>query len=118
MKKIAPLLPLILLISSCASVGPAGNWDYSVTGTPQGDYSGVMTVTKMKEGGYAAKLNGQAGEISFDKFSFDKKTKQTKGNFYFSGTDVYFAAQVIKEQMKGMMSAGDMDFPFLATRKK
>ncbi len=118
MKRLILPLFLIALLASCASVGPTGTWDYSVTGTPQGDYTGIMTVTRQKVG-YVAKMNGQqAGEIAFEKFSFDKKSKLSKGLFYFSGAEITFSAAVTKEQMKGSMSTSGMDFPFLATRKK
>ena len=117
MKTKLPLVLAAFLISSCATMGPVGSWDYTVTGTPQGDYAGVMTVTKT-EAGYSAKLSGQAGEITFDKFTFDRKTKKTGGDFFYSDTPIAFSAQVDKDQMKGLMSTGDMEFPFNATRKK
>lgn len=117
MKKITTIILSGLFLASCAATGPVGQWDYSVTGTPQGDYSGVMTISKTTDG-YAAKMSGQAGDIAFEKFSYDKKLKLTKGTFYFSGVDVAFDAKVSKEAMKGTMSAGGGDFPFSATKKK
>ena len=117
MKKLIISFLFVALLSSCASMVPAGNWDYAVTGTPQGDYAGVLTVTKLKEG-YEAKMTGETGEIKFDKFSYDKKTKKTTGRFYFSGVDIDFAAFVETDKMKGSMATGGTEFPFAATRKK
>ena len=117
MKKITFLLTLSVLAASCASTGPVGNWNYSVTATPQGDFSGVMTVTK-GEKGYAAKLNGQTGEVFFKTFSYNKKEKKAEGTFDFSGTSILFNTQVEKDKMNGTMAAEGMEFPFTASRKK
>jgi uncharacterized protein YceK len=105
-----------LLLSGCASISPVGSWDYSVTGTPQGDYTGTMTVTK-KNKEYGAVLNSQGSDLVFKKFSFDAKTKKTSGDFDFQSTPIYFDAEVKKNEMTGHMSTDDAQFPFKATRK-
>ncbi|HRI79011.1 MAG TPA: hypothetical protein PLR06_05690 [Cyclobacteriaceae bacterium] len=117
MRKFILLIVLCLLVWSCASVGPSGSWDYKVTGTPQGDFNGELIVTK-NEKGYAAKLSSKDGEIPFNLFTYDKKEKKSAGTFDFSGTTVQFNANVEKEQMKGTMNAGGMEFPFAASKKK
>ncbi|MBS1976070.1 MAG: hypothetical protein JST46_01790 [Bacteroidetes bacterium] len=111
------IIALFLSATSCAVNKAAGSWDYSVTGTPQGDYSGVMVITQDKTG-YAGKLTGQTGEIPFDKVSYDKKQGKLSGNFYFSGYPLSLTATVIKDAMKGSISTGDMEFPLTANRKK
>ena len=117
MKRILFTLIICSLISSCASVGPAGQWNYTVTGTPQGDFTGEMTVTK-NDKGYAAKMKNKEDEINFNSFTYDKKEKKTVGSFDFSGTSVEFNALLAKDQLKGTMNAGGMEFPFTATKKK
>lgn len=117
MRKMISFLFVVALLSSCASSGPSGLWDYTVTGTPQGDYSGTLNVTK-KDAGFAATLNSQAGEASFEKFSYDKKTSKTSGEFYFSGVPISFSATVVKDKMTGTMGTGGMEWPFAATKKK
>jgi hypothetical protein len=99
-----------LIIASCAStkntkvvITPAGNWDYSITGTPEGDFSGVMIIVAQDKI-YTAKLNGSGGELG--------------GELYYSGTSVLFDATLAGEEMVGTMSAGGMNFPFKATRQK
>ena len=117
MKKLAFAFIVSFLVSACAAVGPTGSWDYTVTGTPQGDFKGELIVTK-NETGYTAKLSSKDGEIPFNSFTYDKKGKKSAGTFDFSGTAVDFKAGVEKEQMKGTMNAGGMEFPFTATKKK
>ena len=117
MKKLIFVFVISLLFSSCAGIGPAGTWNYTVTGTPQGDFTGDMIVDK-NETGYAAKLSSKDGVIPFNTFTYDKKEKKSSGKFDFSGTTVDFNASVEKEQMKGTMTAGGMEFPFTATKEK
>ena len=116
MRKLVLVLCLSLLVSACATVGPTGSWNYTVTGTPQGDFTGDLIVTK-NEKGYAAKLSNKDGEIPFNLFTYNKKEKKSTGTFDFSGTTVDFKAGVEKEQMKGTMTAGGMEFPFTASKK-
>ena len=106
-----------LLLAGCASVTPVGTWDYSVTGTPQGDYAGTMIVTQNKKE-FAAILNSQGADLPFNKFSFDKKAKKAKGGFDFQNTPISFDAIVAPNEMTGHMSTDDAQFPFKATRKK
>ena len=117
MRKLVIVFVVSLLVSACAAVGPAGSWGYTVTGTPQGDFTGDLIVTK-NETGYTAKLSSKDGEILFNSFTYNKKEKKSTGTFDFSGTAVEFKAGVEKEQMKGSMTAGGMEFPFNASKKK
>jgi hypothetical protein len=103
--------------SKVAEVTPAGDWDYKITGTPEGDFSGIMNVTNANDV-YAAKFNANGNEMAFEKFSYNKETKKVSGEFYYSGTSVLFDALLNGDEMTGDMSAGGMSFPFKATRKK
>ena len=67
MRKLLFVFAVGLVVSGCLAVGPAGSWNYTVTGTPQGDFTGEMMVTK-NEKGYAAKLSSKDGEIPFNNF--------------------------------------------------
>jgi hypothetical protein len=116
MKKLIYVALVAILFSACAP-GPIGVWKYSVTGTPQGDYSGNLTISKAPTG-YAAKMDGTGSEIAFNKFSFNKKTKQADGDFDFSGLTIFMSAKLNKDEMKGNMSTSGMEFSFSATRKK
>jgi hypothetical protein len=116
MKKAIYFLVLIALVSSCAP-GPIGAWNYTVTGTPEGDFAGVMEIAK-KENGYSAKMKSRGNETPFNTFQYSDKTKKAEGTFDYSGTPINFQALLDKDQLNGAMSAGGMDFPFKATRKK
>lgn len=117
MRKSFYAFTLCLFVSACAAVGPTGSWDYKVTGTPQGDFTGELIVAKNDQG-YSAKLKNKDGEISFNSFTYDKKEKKSAGKFDFSGTTVDFSANMEKDQLKGSMTAGGMEFPFSASKKK
>jgi hypothetical protein len=116
MKKIFCFIALIALLSSCAPA-PIGAWNYTVTGTPEGNFAGVMKIAK-KENGYSATMNSKGGETVFNSFSYSAKTKKAEGTFDYSGTPINFQAQLNKDQLNGTMSTGGMEFPFKATRKK
>ncbi len=117
MKKIFYLL-LIVVVSSCASISPVGNWDYKITGTPQGDYSGVLTVAKKDKKDYSAVMKSDAGDLKFTQFKFESKTKKSSGEFDYQGMTVSFDSSVKENEMTGSVSVQGMNFPFTATRKK
>ncbi|MBL7861473.1 MAG: hypothetical protein JNJ65_09945 [Cyclobacteriaceae bacterium] len=112
-----------LFITSCASTkmvkapSPTGNWDYTITGTPEGDFNGVMTISEVDKA-LSAKLVSNGNELPIEKFMYNKETKKMSGELYYSGTPVMFDAVMNTDQMDGTMSAGGMNFPFKATRKK
>ncbi|HOX81604.1 MAG TPA: hypothetical protein PLJ60_03200 [Chryseolinea sp.] len=122
MKKIVFLF-LVITLASCATVKtkqvaitPVGDWDYTITGTPNGDYAGVLSVAE-KESALSATMKSGEGEIPFTNFSFDKTTNIAAGNFNFQGTDLVFNATVVGETMTGTIATGGYGFPFKATRK-
>jgi hypothetical protein len=117
MKKLLYLL-LILVVSSCASISPAGNWNYTITGTPQGDYSGVLTVTKKDKKTFSAVMKSDAGDFKFNQFTFESKSKKSTGDFDYQGMNVYFDTAIKENEMTGNVSVQGMNFPFKATRKK
>lgn len=134
MKKLYTIILLAVLAAGCASVGtttststtskttpPAavatGNWDYVITGTPEGDFAGIMVITSANQG-YTATMNTSAGNLDFNRFSFDAATGKATGEFSYSGTGVSFDATVVGDTMNGNVNAGGMEFPFKATRKK
>lgn len=117
MKKIL-YLAMIVTLASCASLSPAGQWDYKITGTPQGDYSGVLTVTKKDKDNFNANMKSQAGDLPFNSFVFNAKSAKSTGDFSFQGMTIYFDATVTKTEMTGSVATQGMTFPFTAKRKK
>jgi len=116
MKKLIFAFAAMVLFASCAP-GPIGVWKYTVTGTPQGDYAGNLTVAKSSTG-LTAKMDGAGSEISFNKFTYNKKEKKADGDFDFSGTTIFLNAQLNKDELKGNLSTSGMEFPFVATRSE
>ncbi len=123
MKNLLYIFLALLLLSSCASTKAskaptaAGNWDYTITGTPEGDFAGIMTISEVDKV-YNAKMAMSSGETTIDKFIYNKETKKMSGELYYSGTLVLFDAVLVVDQIDGSMSASGMSFPFKATRKK
>lgn len=116
MKKLIFLFVTIAAVG-CASLSPVGTWNYTISGTPQGDFTGAMEVTK-QEAGYAATLKTTDGEMKFEQFTFDKKTAKSAGTFYYQSMGVNFDAAVTKATMEGSVSVQGMSFPFKAARAK
>lgn len=120
MKKYLFLIALINV--SCASTKklalvPVGSWDYKITGTPNGDFSGVLIVT-MEGDKYMATLKSEVGELKFTQTKYDQATKKLTGSFDFDGTPIDFESTTEGDAMKGSVSAGGGSWPFNGTRKK
>ncbi len=116
MKNFITLMFLILL-SSCASLSPKGNWNYSITDTPEGSKEGVMRVAKMGEDFFCT-VQSKDVELKFNKFIFDSKTKKANGNFDYQGMNFYLDAVVNHKQMVGSISTEGYNFPFKANKRK
>ncbi len=112
---------LCLLLASCAATKlakvPVGIWSYSITGTPNGDYSGDLIVS-LTDGKYAAMFKSSEGEIPLSDPAYDKATKKLTGNFDYQGTTVFFDSITTGDTMTETVSAGGGNFPFKATKKK
>ena len=119
MKNLAVVL-ISVLMTSCASKVPlaVGNWDYKITGTPQGDYAGVLTISMKDKKTLDAVMKANGGDLLFNQFQYDPKTKKSTGRFDYQGMPVDFNATVTETTMNGNISVENMTFPFTATRKK
>ncbi len=113
-----------LLSISCTStktskgvITPSGNWDFTVTGTPDGNFTGLMSIVS-ENNLYSAKLTASGSEIIIYKFTWDEPTKKVGGEFNYSGYTVLLNAAMAEEEITGIMSAEGMNFPFKATKKK
>lgn len=118
--KILATLSLCILLASCVSTklatAPVGIWDYSITGTPEGDFTGDLIVS-ITEGSYAALLKSRVGEITLSNPTYDNGAKKLTGTFDYQGTTVFFESITAGETMTGTVSAGGSNFPFKATKK-
>ncbi|MBX2899571.1 MAG: hypothetical protein KF775_07970 [Cyclobacteriaceae bacterium] len=122
MKNKISLLVLVLALAACAvtkttsnAPSPTGNWDYTITGTPEGDFKGQMAVTETDKI-LKAKLGGNGIDLPIEKFAFDAVTQKLTGEFWYGSTQVYMDVTMNGDQMAGTVSAGGMTFPFKATR--
>ncbi len=115
---------LIFVLASCATTQKSasipsitGEWDFIVTGTPEGDFTGVMVVTQGVDA-YTGKLLSNGNELEINSFKYDGTTKKVTGEVPYGGTSVAFDAALNGDEVAGFMSASGMDFPFKAVRKK
>ncbi len=113
-----------LVLSSCATTkptskapSPAGNWDYEITGTPEGNFNGVLVINQINDT-YTAKMTSASGDLPIEKYAYDKATMKMSGEFDYSGNLVLFDGLMNVDEINGSMSTGGMSFPFKATRKK
>ena len=123
MKKIFTLLFIAITITACVATktttkapSPAGNWDYSITGTPQGDFRGIMIITEVDKV-LTAKLVSDGSDLPINNFLFNKETQKMSGEFDYSGALILLDAVLNVNEITGNMSTSGMSFPFKATRK-
>jgi len=95
---------------------PTGNWDYAITGTPQGDFKGIMIITEVDKV-LTAKLISDGAELPINNFVFNKETLKMSGEFDYSGALILFDGLFAANEITGSMSTSGMNFPFKATRK-
>lgn len=124
MKKYFVLAITALLITSCATtrlhkaaITPAGHWDYAITGTPEGDFFGVISIVSQDKT-YSGKMMASGSELVINNFSWDETNSKVGGDFNYSGYQVYLDAVMTGEELNGSVSTEGMSFSFKATRKK
>ncbi|NJM24881.1 MAG: hypothetical protein HC859_04540 [Bacteroidia bacterium] len=116
-------LLLCVLLSACATVktakipGPEGEWDYAITGTPNGDYSGVMAITNANNA-LAGVLRTSDGDAPLNNLVYKAEEKKLEGEFDYNGMTVVLSGIVEGDAFKGTVSTGGYEFPMTAARKK
>jgi hypothetical protein len=125
MKKHTHFLVILLTISiatSCASTksakknSPAGAWDYSIKDTPEGDFSGVMTITKTDDG-YTGQLAASVGTYTFTSTKYFEEENKIVAEFEYSGMPVLLTGMIVGASMTGTVAAGSYEFPLTANKK-
>jgi hypothetical protein len=112
----------IALLMSCASTksakenSPAGEWDYSIKGTPDGDFTGVMTITKTDDG-YTGNLATSMGTLPFTATRYLKENNKIEAEFEYSGMPVVLTGVITGPTMTGSVATGNYEFPLTATKK-
>ena len=123
MRKINTLLALTLIVvlASCASNKyvwtPVGNWEYTVSDTPNGDTFGTMIVTE-DEGVRVGKLRSpEYGDANIENFNIDENNQLT-GKFSMAGMDMDIFGNFEGETFAGTIDAGyNGSFPMVANRQ-
>lgn len=116
MKSLFVLLLTSFILASCITTKVAGNYDFTISGTPYGKMTGILTIME-QPGGYKAKLSAMDSEIDFKTFDVDQKSKNVSGVFYFEGNEVNFFATPKDNKLEGVMSAAGSNFPFNGVKK-
>ena len=118
------LIIAVVVLASCATsktskieITPAGNYVYSITGTPEGDFNGDFMITSQDKN-YTAKLSAAGNDLPFNTCTWDPTNKKVTGDFTYSGYNVFFEATLNGEELNGSVSAEGDSYPFKATRKK
>lgn len=116
------ILLSIALITSCAGTksskgnSPAGEWDYSIKGTPDGDFSGVMTITKT-DNGYTGQLATSRGNLPFTATRYIKEDNKIEAEFDYSGMAVMLKGIINGASMTGTVATSGYEFPLTANKK-
>ncbi len=122
MKRLLCLFFSALVIAACSPMKPtpAGNWDYQVSETPEGDVKGTLTITSPDDKSFAVMMQANGSELAMDKFTFDRETNKIAGEFVYSGMKVTVDAIQAEngDEITGAMWVSGLDFPFKAVRKK
>ena len=127
---IASLLVFALaagLMAGCASTArmaaptPAGDWDYTILNTPQGDATGTLMVTA-EDGTYGGEMSSEMlGQVvSITDATFQDSTFSFKATFDAGGQLIDTTSRMTLRgaTMKGMMEvAGFGEFEITAMRK-
>ncbi|MGB3588167.1 MAG: hypothetical protein WBA23_16580 [Tunicatimonas sp.] len=114
-----PILFIALLwMTSCASsktmaYDPAGTWNYSVTGTPNGTVDGTFVISKNGDA-YAGELRSSQGNITLEDLTIEGQA--LKAVFDYSGTELTMNGMFEGDTFDGEVAAGYDSFDMTASR--
>ncbi len=117
-KKILFLAIITFWIAGCASTKKiskayVGDWEYTVKDTPEGDFTGIMTITKQDEG-YAGVLKSEDQENPLHNVVIDGNNFSC--NFDYMGYNIIVKGVFNGENLTGEMNVEYNAFPFTATK--
>lgn len=113
------LLSLFFMLSSCSTgkklvYTPAGNWEYSVKGTPMGDMEGTFVLSN-ESGKFSGYFDTEEGRGEMKDLTVDGNNMSCKFNAF--GYSVDMKGLFEGESFSGTVSAQGYDFPVTAIRK-
>lgn len=122
MTKLSTFLGLILIIflASCGTKTPVwtpvGNWDYTVTNTPNGDGYGTIFITEENDAFKAVLRSPEYGDSDITNLTISEG--QLKGDLFLAGLDMMITGTFEGDVLTGDVDAGQYgQFPLKATRQ-
>ena len=114
---------LLTMISSCATfksfleadAGYAGNYEFLVKDTPDGDYTGTLTIRK-GDNGYEGKLFIEG--TNYEILNLQIENNKMTGNFTFQYMNLFFEAKFTGENIAGFIFADGQGFELTGTKVK
>ena len=114
---------LLTMISLCATfksfleadAGYAGNYEFLVKDTPDGDYTGTLTIRK-GDNGYEGKLFTES--TNYEILNLKIENNKMTGNFTFQYMDLYFQVEFTGENFSGLIFADGQTFELTGTKVK
>ena len=114
---------LLTMFSSCATfksflevdAGYTGDYEFLVKDTPDGDYTGTMTIKK-GDNGYRGKLFTEGTD--YEIFNLQIENNEMTGNFTFQYMDLVFEAKFTGENIAGFIFADGQGFELTGTKVK
>lgn len=116
MKKYFLLLFVAVIGYGCASYSPAGNWDYLVTGTPNGDVPGTMVLIET-DGVFSGKFVSDLGDLELENLNYSEE-EGLSATFYYQGIEFALTGAFMEEEFTGTVDGGPQvgAFPMTAER--
>ena len=114
---------LLTMFSSCATFKSflevdtryTGDYEFLVKDTPNGDYTGTMTIKK-GDNGYRGKLFTEGTD--YEIFNLQIENNEMTGNFTFQYMDLFFEAKFTGENIAGFIFADGQGFELTGTKVK
>jgi hypothetical protein len=114
---------LLTMFSSCATfksfleadTGYTGDYEFLVKDTPDGDYTGTMTIKK-GDNGYRGNLFTEGTD--YEIFNLQIENNEMTSNFTFQYMDLFFEAKFTGENIAGFIFADGQGFELTGTKVK
>ena len=114
---------LLTMFSSCATfksfleadTGYTGDYEFLVKDTPDGDYTGTLTIRK-GDNGYEGKLFTES--TNYEILNLKIENNEMTGNFTFQYMDLFFKAKFTGENIAGFIFADGQGFELTGTKVK
>ena len=98
-----------------ADTGYTGDYEFLVKDTPDGDYTGTMTIKK-GDNGYEGKLFTEGTD--YEIFNLQIENNEMTGNFTFQYMDLFFEAKFTGDNIAGFIFADGQSFELIGTKVK